>query len=81
MSTVREILQQSGIDEYSINSLDDRVTSALQNVLTKAETDRVSVQDFWEHTYNPGVAAWESERGDLARKLAACRVRKSRART
>ena len=78
MSTVREILQQSGIDEYSINSLDDRVTSALQNVLTKAETDRVSVQDFWEHTYNPGVAAWEAEKGDLARKLATAESEKAR---
>ena len=41
MTTVREILEQSGLDPYTINSLDPQVTGALQNVLSKAEEDKI----------------------------------------
>lgn len=70
MTTVRELLEQSGLDTYTINSLDPQVTGALQNVLSKAEQDKISVDSFWANTYAPGISQWESERGDLARKLA-----------
>lgn len=75
MSSVREILQQSGIDEYTINSLDERVTGALGNVLAKAEQDKMSVDQFWTNTYNPGVSQWEAEKSDLARRIAASEAR------
>lgn len=78
MTTVREILEQSGVDTYTINSLDSQVTGALQNVLTKAEQDKLSVDQFWTNTYNPGIAQWESERQELARKLATAESEKAR---
>jgi len=33
-----------------------------------AELANRNVTDFWNNTYNPGVAAWEKERNDLAKK-------------
>lgn len=70
MTTVREILLQSGLSDYEVNSLDSRTVDAFSNVLTKAETDRVSVTEFWQNVYNPGISAWENERAELARKAA-----------
>jgi len=78
MSSVREILEQSGIDTYTINSLDDRVTSALGNVLAQAELQKTSVEEFWNNTFNPGIAAWENERGELSKKLATAESEKAR---
>ena len=48
MPTVREILQQSGVDEYTINSIDQSVMTGFQNVLTEAENQKTSVDDFLE---------------------------------
>ena len=36
----------------------------------KAELDNRSVQEFWNNTYNPGVAAWEAEKAKLAKVAA-----------
>ena len=36
----------------------------------EAELKNRSVKDFWDNTYNPGIAAWEKERAELARKAA-----------
>jgi hypothetical protein len=33
-----------------------------------AELSKRSVDEFWTNTYNPGVAAWEKERNELAKK-------------
>jgi hypothetical protein len=33
-----------------------------------ADLQKRSVDEFWQNTYNPGVAAWEKERNDLAKK-------------
>ncbi len=46
MTTVRELLEQSGLDTYTINSLDPQVTGALHNVLSKAEQDMLNVMNF-----------------------------------
>ncbi len=35
-----------------------------------AELQKRSVDEFWQNTYNPGVAAWETERQTLAKKAA-----------
>ncbi|MFZ0742970.1 MAG: hypothetical protein WAM85_01110 [Terracidiphilus sp.] len=77
MTTVREILEASGVDTYEINSINPQVMGALEGVLSKAEQDRVSVNEFWKNTYNPGIAAWEAEKGDLARKLAQAEAQKA----
>jgi hypothetical protein len=39
-------------------------------VLSKAEQDKVSVDQFWQNTYNPGIQAWETEKRSLAERLA-----------
>jgi hypothetical protein len=71
MASVRDILLQSGVDQYTINSLDERVTGALQNVLSEAELQKTSVDQFWANTYAPGIQQWEQEKSDLGRRLAA----------
>ena len=35
-----------------------------------AEFQKRSVDEFWQNTYNPGVAAWEAEKAALAKKAA-----------
>ncbi len=35
-----------------------------------AELSQRSVKEFWDNTYNPGIAAWEKERQELAKKAA-----------
>jgi hypothetical protein len=35
-----------------------------------AELNNRSVKEFWEGTYNPGIAAWDKERQELAKKAA-----------
>lgn len=70
MPTVREILEASGVDTYEINSISPQVTGAFERVLQEAQSQKQSVDQFWNETYNPGVAAWESERAELARKAA-----------
>jgi hypothetical protein len=75
MASVREILLQSGLSDYEVNSLDTRAVDGFSAVLSKAESDRVSVDDFWKNVYSPGIAVWESERGDFSRKIAAAEAR------
>jgi len=77
MASVRDILLQSGVDQYTINSLDERVTGALQNVLSEAELQKTSVDQFWANTYAPGVAAWETEKSDLGRKMASAEAQRA----
>jgi hypothetical protein len=36
----------------------------------QAELNKRSVDEFWNTTYNPGVAAWEAERAKLAKEAA-----------
>ncbi len=35
-----------------------------------AELSQRTVKEFWDNTYNPGIAAWEKERAALAKKAA-----------
>jgi hypothetical protein len=44
--------------------------AAAQAAKDAAELANRNVTDFWNNTYNPGVAAWEKERNDLAKKAA-----------
>jgi len=44
--------------------------AAAQAAKDAAELANRNVTDFWNNTYNPGVAAWEKERNDLAKKEA-----------
>ena len=75
MPSVREILQQSGVDEYTINSLDQNVMTGFANVLAEAESQKISVDKFWKETYAPGISQWESEKADLAKRIAATEAR------
>ena len=40
---------------------------AAKTALDAAELQKRSVDEFWNNTYNPGVAAWEAERAKLAK--------------
>jgi hypothetical protein len=71
MATVSEILQQAGLTSYEINSIDPKLTNAFGRVLSEAELQKTSVDEFWANTYNPGIAQWEQEKSDLGRRLAA----------
>ena len=42
--------------------------AAAQTAKDAAELANRNVTEFWTNTYNPGVAAWEKERNDLAKK-------------
>lgn len=43
---------------------------AAKTALEAAELQKRSVDEFWNNTYNPGVAAWEAERAKLAKAAA-----------
>jgi hypothetical protein len=77
MASVRDILLQSGVDQYTINSLDERVTGALQNVLSEAELQKTSVDEFWKNTYSPGIAQWEQDRTQMTQRIARAEAEKA----
>ena len=41
--------------------------AAAKTAQDAAELQQRSVKEFWDNTYNPGVAAWEAERAKLAK--------------
>jgi hypothetical protein len=58
--------------EAAVKAGADRKAAEAQAVAAKAAQDAAelsnrSVKDFWDNTYNPGVAAWEAERVKLAK--------------
>jgi hypothetical protein len=82
MPTVQEILRQSGFRDSEIEVLDERAKVAFTNVLQQAQAEReqaelqkTSVDEFWRNTYNPGIAAWEQERAEVAKKIAAAEAK------
>jgi len=77
MATVSEILAQAGLSTYEINSIDPKLASAFGQVLSEAESQKTSVDQFWANTYAPGIQAWEQEKSDLGRKLAAAEAKKA----
>ena len=77
MPTVQQILKNAGLSDYEINSLDGRTTQAFGQVLSEAELQKTSVNEFWENTFNPGIQQWETERSDLGRRLAAAEAQKA----
>ena len=42
--------------------------AAAKTAQDAADLQKRSVDEFWKNTYNPGIAAWEKERQELARK-------------
>lgn len=44
--------------------------AAAKSAQEAAELQKRSVDEFWQNTYNPGVAAWETEKSQLAKKAA-----------
>lgn len=75
MATVQEILRNAGLSDYEINTLDERTTQAFGQVLSEAELQKTSVDAFWRDTYSPGIAAWEQERSETARRIASVEAR------
>ena len=75
MPTVAEILRNAGLSDYEINSLDDRTTQAFGQVLSEAESQKTSVDSFWQNVYNPGVTQWEADRQTLAKRIAAAEAK------
>jgi hypothetical protein len=48
----------------------EELTTAAKAAQDAAELNKRSVDEFWNTTYNPGVAAWETERQKLAKEAA-----------
>jgi hypothetical protein len=70
----------SGLTDYvntaeqaAVKAETDRKAAEASEVAAKAaqeaaELQKRSVDEFWKDTYNPGMAAWEKERQELAKK-------------
>jgi hypothetical protein len=69
-----EALQkEKAASELAVKAEADRkaqeiATEAAKAAQDAAELSNRTVKEFWDNTYNPGVAAWEKERNELAKK-------------
>jgi hypothetical protein len=48
----------------------EAAAAAAKEAEEKAALSKRSVDEFWQNTYNPGMAGWEKERQELAKKAA-----------
>lgn len=64
--------KEKAASELAVKAEADRKAQEAAVVAAKAAQDAAelqnrSVKDFWDNTYNPGLAAWEAERTKLAK--------------
>ena len=64
--TAAETLAKSQADKAAA----EKAAADAKAAQDAAELSNRSVKEFWEGTYNPGIAAWEKERQELAKKVA-----------
>ena len=64
--------KEKAAQDLAVKAEADRKAQEAAVVAAKAAQDAAelqnrSVKDFWDNTYNPGLAAWEAERTKLAK--------------
>jgi predicted metal-binding transcription factor (methanogenesis marker protein 9) len=65
-TTAAETLAKAQADKAAA----EKAVADAQAAKEAAELKDRSVQEFWNNTYNPGIAAWEKERQELAKAAA-----------
>jgi len=65
---VQKSAQEAAAKAEADRKAAEAAVASAKAVQDATELQKRSVDEFWQNTYNPGVAAWEKEKQELARK-------------